>query len=295
MKWSEGIQAFKSYLLFERGLSENTVVNYVYDVQKLVAYFETNNIPIGPTKVSPSDFLQFIYEAAKEVKPSSQSRLLSGLRTFFDFLIIEGLRSSNPVTLVEPPKIGSVLPVTLSTSEFEKLLTSFAEDRPVDIRNAAILEMLYSCGLRVSELVNLRCSDLFFEEGLIKVVGKGNKERFVPIGRIGQESVRRYLSIRVEGKKGFSDILFLNNRGKKLTRNMIFMIVRKGGENAGVEKIISPHSLRHSFATHLVENGADISSVQQMLGHSSITTTERYLHMSKKHLQQTLEKFHPRS
>ena len=295
MNWSEGVQAFKSYLLLERGLSKNTVVNYVYDVQKLVAYFETNNIAIGPTKVSSSDLLQFIYEAAKKMKPSSQSRLLSGLRTFFDFLMVEGLRSSNPVTLVEPPKIGSVLPVTLSTSEVEKLLTSFAEDRPIDIRNTAILEMLYSCGLRVSELVNLRCSDLFFDEGLIKVVGKGNKERFVPIGRIGQESVRRYLSIRAEGKKGFSDILFLNNRGTKLTRNMIFIIVRKGAENAGVEKTISPHSLRHSFATHLVENGADISSVQQMLGHSSITTTERYLHMSKKHLQQTLEKFHPRS
>ena len=295
MNWSEGVQAFKSYLLLERGLSKNTVVNYVYDVQKLVAYFETNNIAIGPTKVSSSDLLQFIYEAAKKMKPSSQSRLLSGLRTFFDFLMVEGLRSNNPVTLVEPPKIGSVLPVTLSTSEVEKLLTSFAEDRPIDIRNTAILEMLYSCGLRVSELVNLRCSDLFFDEGLIKVVGKGNKERFVPIGRIGQESVRRYLSIRAEGKKGFSDILFLNNRGTKLTRNMIFIIVRKGAENAGVEKTIGPHSLRHSFATHLVENGADISSVQQMLGHSSITTTERYLHMSKKHLQQTLEKFHPRS
>jgi integrase/recombinase XerD len=295
MNWSEGVQAFKSYLLLERGLSENTVVNYVYDVQKLVAYFETNNIEIGPTKVSSSDLLQFIYEAAKEMKPPSQSRLLSGLRTFFDFLMLEGLRSSNPVTLVEPPKIGSVLPVTLSTSEVEKLLTSYAEDRPIDIRNTAILEMLYSCGLRVSELVNLRCSDLFFDEGLIKVVGKGNKERFVPIGRIAQESVRRYLSIRAEGKKGFSDILFLNNRGTKLTRNMIFIIVRKGAENAGVEKTIGPHSLRHSFATHLVENGADISSVQQMLGHSSITTTERYLHMSKKHLQQTLEKFHPRS
>ena len=295
MNWSEGIQAFKSYLLLERGLSKNTVVNYVYDVQKLVAYFETNNIAIGPTKVSSSDLLQFIYETAKEVKPSSQSRLLSGLRTFFDFLMVEGLRSSNPVTLVEPPKIGSVLPVTLSTSEVEKLLTSFAEDRAIDIRNTAILEMLYSCGLRVSELVNLRCSDLFFDEGLIKVVGKGNKERFVPIGRIGQESVRRYLAIRAEGKKGFSDILFLNNRGTKLTRNMIFIIVRKGAENAGVKKTIGPHSLRHSFATHLVENGADISSVQQMLGHSSITTTERYLHMSKKHLQQTLEKFHPRS
>jgi len=295
MNWSEGVQAFKSYLLLERGLSKNTVVNYVYDVQKLVAYFETNNIAIGPTKVSSSDLLQFIYEAAKKMKPSSQSRLLSGLRTFFDFLMVEGLRSNNPVNLVEPPKIGSVLPVTLSTSEVEKLLTSFAENRPIDIRNAAILEMLYSCGLRVSELVNLRCSDLFFDEGLIKVVGKGNKERFVPIGRIGQESVRRYLSIRAEGKKGFSDILFLNNRGTKLTRNMIFIIVRKGAENAGVEKTIGPHSLRHSFATHLVENGADISSVQQMLGHSSITTTERYLHMSKKHLQETLEKFHPRS
>ena len=295
MNWSEGIQAFKSYLLLERGLSENTVINYVYDVQKLVAYFETNNVAIGPTKVSSSELLQFIYESAKEVKPSSQSRLLSGLRTFFDFLMVEGLRSNNPVTLVEPPKIGSVLPVTLSTSEVEKLLTSFDEDRPIDIRNTAILEMLYSCGLRVSELVNLRCSDLFFDEGLIKVVGKGNKERFVPIGRIGQESVRRYLAIRAEGKKGFSDILFLNNRGTKLTRNMIFIIVRKGAENAGVKKTIGPHSLRHSCATHLVENGADISSVQQMLGHSSITTTERYLHISKKHLQQTIEKFHPRS
>ncbi len=295
MNWSEGIQAFKSYLLLERGLSENTVVNYVYDVQKLVAYFETNNIAIGPTKVSSSEFLEFIYEAAKEVKPSSQSRLLSGLRTFFDFLMVEGVRSNNPVTLVEPPKIGSILPVTLSTSEVEKLLGGFDEDRPLDIRNTAILEILYSCGLRVSELINVRCSDLFFEEGLIKVVGKGNKERFVPIGRIGQESILRYLAVRVEGKKGFSDILFLNNRGTKLTRNMIFIIVRKGAQNAGLEKTISPHSLRHSFATHLVENGADISSVQQMLGHSSITTTEKYLHMGKKHLQQTLEKFHPRS
>ena len=295
MNWSEGIQAFKSYLLLERGLSENTVVNYVYDVQKLVAYFETNNIAIGPTKVSSSELLEFIYEASKKVKPSSQSRLLSGLRTFFDFLMIEGVRSNNPVTLVEPPKIGSLLPVTLSMSEVEKLLGGFDEDRPLDIRNTAILEMLYSCGLRVSELINVRCSDLFFEEGLIKVVGKGNKERFVPIGRIGQESILRYLAVRVEGKKGFSDILFLNNRGTKLTRNMIFIIVRKGAQNAGLEKTISPHSLRHSFATHLVENGADISSVQQMLGHSSITTTEKYLHMGKKHLQQTLEKFHPRS
>ena len=295
MNWSEGIQAFKSYLLLERGLSENTVVNYVYDVQKLVAYLETNNMAIGPTKVKSSNLLQFIYESAKEVKPSSQSRLLSGLRVFFDFLMVEGLRGSNPITLVEPPKIGSVLPVTLSTSEVEKLISSFDEDRPIDVRNTAILEMLYSCGLRVSELVNLRCSDLFFDEGLIKVVGKGNKERFVPIGRIGQESIRRYLAIRADGKKGFSDILFLNNRGTKLTRNMIFIIVRKGAENAEVEKTISPHSLRHSFATHLVENGADISSVQQMLGHSSITTTERYLHISKKYLQQTLKKFHPRS
>ena len=295
MNWSEGIKAFKSYLLLERGLSENTVVNYVYDVHKLVKYFENNNITIGPAKVSPSELLQFIYEAAKEVKPSSQSRLISGLRTFFEFLMIEGLRNNNPVTLVELPKIGSILPVTLSTSEVEKLLTCFDEYRPIEIRNTAILEILYSCGLRVSELVNLKNSDLFFDEGLIKVVGKGNKERFVPIGRIGQKSIRRYLAVRVEGKKGFNDILFLNNRGTKLTRNMIFLIVRKAAESAGIEKTISPHILRHSFATHLVENGADISSVQQMLGHSSITTTERYLHISKKHLQETIEKFHPRS
>lgn len=295
MNWSESIKAFKSYLLLERGLSENTLENYVFDVQKLIAYLEKHNIKFGPTKVDSDQLLQFIYETAKEVKPSSQSRLLSGLRSFFDFLITEGLRDNNPVTLVEPPKIGTTLPVTLSVSEVEELIYSFVGEEPMSIRNRCILEMLYSCGLRVSELVNLRCSDLFFEEGLVKVIGKGDKERFVPIGRIGQETVNQYLSVRVEGKKVHSDVLFLNNRRTKLTRNMIFVIVKKAAALASIQKKIGPHSLRHSFATHLVENGADISSVQQMLGHSSITTTERYLHMSNKHLQQTINQFHPRS
>ncbi len=295
MNWSESIKAFKSYLLLERGLSENTLENYVFDVQKLTAYLEKHNIKFGPTKVDSDQLLQFIYETAKDVKPSSQSRLLSGLRSFFDFLITEGLRNNNPVTLVEPPKIGTTLPITLSVSEVEELIKSFSGEKPMSIRNRCILEMLYSCGLRVSELVNLRCSDLFFEESLIKVIGKGDKERFVPIGRIAQKTVKQFLSVRVEGKKGHGDVLFLNNRRTKLTRNMIFVIVKKAAALAGIQKKIGPHSLRHSFATHLVENGADISSVQQMLGHGSITTTERYLHMSNKHLQQTINQFHPRS
>ena len=295
MNWSESIKAFKSYLILERGLSENTLENYIFDVQKLIAYLDKHNIKFGPTKIDSDQLLQFIYETAKNVKPSSQSRLLSGLRSFFDFLITEGLRDNNPVTLVEPPKIGITLPITLSVSEVEELIKSFAGEKPMSIRNRCILEMLYSCGLRVSELVNLRCSDLFFEESLIKVIGKGDKERFVPIGRIGQETVNHYLSVRLEGKKGHSDVLFLNNRRTKLTRNMIFVIVKKAAALAGIQKKIGPHSLRHSFATHLVENGADISSVQQMLGHSSITTTERYLHLSNKHLQQTINQFHPRS
>ncbi|MCH2655856.1 MAG: tyrosine recombinase XerD [Flavobacteriales bacterium] len=295
MNWSESIKAFKSYLILERGLSENTLENYIFDVQKLIAYFDNHNIKFCPTKVDSDQLLQFIYETAKNVKPSSQSRLLSGLRSFFDFLITEGLRDNNPVTLVEPPKIGITLPITLSVSEVEELIKSFAGEKLMSIRNRCILEMLYSCGLRVSELVNLRCSDLFFEESLIKVIGKGDKERFVPIGRIGQETVNHYLSVRVKGKKGHSDVLFLNNRRTKLTRNMIFVIVKKAAALAGIQKKIGPHSLRHSFATHLVENGADISSVQQMLGHSSITTTERYLHISKKHLKQTINQFHPRS
>lgn len=295
MNWNESLQAFKTYLLLERGLSENTLKNYELDVQKLIIYLEKNNIVFGPTKVESKHLLRFIYDAAKEIKPSSQSRLLSGLRSFFDFLMKEGVRNNNPVALVEPPKTGSTLPITLSVGEVEKLIASTLGREPVQLRNSCILEILYSCGLRVSELVNLRCSDLFFEEGLIKVIGKGDKERFVPIGRLGQKAVKDYLCIRKEGKKGHSDILFLNNRGTKLTRNMIFIIVRKAAELAGIEKKIGPHSLRHSFATHLVENGADISSVQQMLGHSSITTTERYLHLSKKHLQQAIHQFHPRS
>ena len=294
MNWKEGIKTFKSYLELERGLSKNTVDSYIYDVQKLASYLNDNNIFVGPTKISSPELYNFTYEVAKKVKPSSQSRLLSGLNTFFNYLIVEGLRKNNPVSLVESPKTGTTLPITLSISEIEKLITSYNKNRPIDIRNKAIIEILYSCGLRASELVNLRCSDLFFEEGLIKVFGKGNKERFVPIGGAGKESIHNYLKIRSKAKKEFSDILFLNNRGAKLSRNMIFIIVKKGAENVKIKKGISPHTLRHSFATHLVENGADISSVQQMLGHSNIATTERYLHISRKHLQITLEKFHPR-
>ncbi|NNK82535.1 MAG: tyrosine recombinase, partial [Flavobacteriaceae bacterium] len=239
----------------------------------------------------------FVYAIAKEVNARSQSRIISGLRSFFDYLNFEDYRKTNPLELIESPKIGRKLPDTLSTEEIDLLISEIDLSSPQGERNRAIIETLYSCGLRVSELINLKISDLFFEEGFIKVTGKGDKQRFVPIGKQTQKYISIYkneIRNHIPTVNEYRDTLFLNRRGKQLTRVMIFTIVKQLAVKAGIKKNISPHTFRHSFATHLLENGADLRAIQLMLGHESITTTEIYMHVDKSHLRDVIETFHPR-
>lgn len=297
MKWQQALRDYQSYLLLERGLAENSVNNYSLDISKLINYLEANKISVSPVKISREILQQFIYEIAKVLNSRSQSRIISGLKSFFNYLIFEGHRNDNPMELIESPKIGRKLPDTLSLEEIDELIAAVDLSTNEGERNRAILETLYGCGLRVSELTNLRISDLFFEEGFIKVTGKGNKQRFVPIGEITMQYILEYINnsrLRVPVKPKASDILFLNRRGNMLTRAMIFTIVKNQSAMANLQKKISPHTFRHSFATHLLENGADLRAIQQMLGHESITTTEIYMHVDKSHLKQVITKFHPR-
>lgn len=297
MKWTTALQDYCNYLRIERGLSENSISNYRLDVIKLINFLNVKKEGISPIAISEEIVQQFIYEVAKVVNARSQSRIISGLRGFFNFLIFEDYRKDNPLDLIESPKIGRKLPDTLSTEEIDLLIETIDFSKAEGERNRAILETLYGCGLRVSELTNLQISDLFFEEGFIKVTGKGNKQRFVPISSYTKKFIDIYkneIRTHQEPKKEASDILFLNRRGNKLSRAMIFTIVRRLAEKAGIQKKISPHTFRHSFATHLLENGADLRAIQQMLGHESITTTEVYMHVDSKHLRQVMEEFHPR-
>ncbi|CAM4299285.1 site-specific tyrosine recombinase XerD [Gillisia limnaea] len=297
MTWQQAKKDFKNYLLIERGLSGNSVSNYCLDISKLINYLETNSIVVSPTKISVETLQQFIYEVAKILNARSQSRIISGLKSFFNYMVFEGYRESNPMELIETPKIGRKLPDTLSTVEIDELIDTIDLNKKEGERNKAILETLYGCGLRVSELINLKISDLFFKEGFIKVTGKGDKQRFVPIGDITQTLISQYLENsrgEVPFKKNASDVLFLNRRGNMLTRAMIFTIVKNLSKAANFQKNISPHTFRHSFATHLLENGADLRAIQQMLGHESITTTEIYMHVDKSHLQKVILDFHPR-
>lgn len=297
MKWTEALQDYSYYLKIERGLSLNSINSYKQDLKKLIKYLQENSIDISPIKIDAEIVQQFIYTIAKELNARSQSRLISGLRSFFDYLIFEAYRETNPLELIESPKIGRKLPDTLSIQEIDKIVAAIDLSNPQGERNRAIIETLYSCGLRVSELTYLKISDLFFDEGFIKVTGKGDKQRFVPIGN----STQKYISIYKNEVRphipivvAYSDTLFLNRRGKQLSRAMIFAIVKQLAEKAGIHKTISPHTFRHSFATHLLENGADLRSIQLMLGHESITTTEIYMHVDKSHLKDVVNKFHPR-
>lgn len=297
MKWQHALQDYQHYLKIERGLSDNSIKNYAYDIQKLIAFLDTNNIAQGPIQIDRELLQQFIYEIAKEVKPRSQARLVSGLKGFFNYLMFEDARPDNPMDLIETPKTGRKLPDTLSTEEIDALIGGIDLSKPEGERNRAILETLYGCGLRVSELVGLRLSDLFFEEDFIRVTGKGNKQRFVPIGNVNKKYIDLYRSeirIHLQPVSGHEDILFLNRRGKQLTRAMVFTIIKRLAEKINLKKRISPHTFRHSFATHLLENGADLRAIQQMLGHESITTTEVYMHVERSHLAQVLHDFHPR-
>lgn len=298
MKWNQSIEDYQYFLKIERGLSYNTIDNYIRDINKLVAYLIKNDIKVSPVEITEEFIHQFIYQIAKTLNPRSQARIISGLRSFFDYLIFEKYRETNPTDLIESPKIGRKLPDTLTEEEINLLIASIDLSKPQGERNRAILETMYSCGLRVSELISLKISDIFFDEGFIKIVGKGNKERFVPIHFKAQKYINSYIeSIRshISIVKEFEDILFLNRRGKGLSRQMIFILLKELAMIINLNKKISPHTFRHSFATHLLKNGADLRSIQQMLGHESITTTEVYVHLDTRYLKKVIEQYHPRS
>jgi len=297
MNWNSYIKSFQSYLKIERGLSKNTIDNYTFDLERLLLFLSQNQIEVSPITIKEETIQQFIYTISKELNARSQARILSGLKSFFNYLIFEDYRTDNPMELIETPKIGRKLPDTLSLQEIDALISAIDLSKPEGERNRAMLETLYGCGLRVSELVTLKISDLFFDEDFIKITGKGNKQRFVPIANstkkyidIYKNTIRNHLQI----SKNHEDTLFLNRRGKQLTRAMIFTIIKNLAVTINLQKNISPHTLRHSFATHLLENGADLRSIQMMLGHESITTTEIYVHLDKKHLSQIINAFHPR-
>ncbi|AFU67187.1 tyrosine recombinase XerD [Psychroflexus torquis ATCC 700755] len=298
MKWQEAIQDFTYYLKIERGLADNTVQNYRLDILKLANYISEYNATLTPELVDEETLQSFIYSISKVINERSQARLISGLKSFFDYLIFEDYRKTNPLELIESPRLGRRLPDTLSTDEIDQLVEAIDLSHLQGHRNKAIIETLYGCGLRVSELVELKISDLFFEKGFIKVIGKGNKERLVPINTYTQKFISIYkeeFRIHLNQQSEFKDILFLNRRGAQLTRAMIFTIVKQLAKKINLQKNISPHTFRHSFATHLLENGANLRVIQQMLGHESITTTEIYMHLDKTHLKSVLENYHPRA
>lgn len=297
MKWETAITNYKNYLRIERSLSDNTIDNYARDLKKLTRYLEQLDKPIDPLQITREDLQEFIYTIAKEVQARSQARVISGLKGFFNYLVFEDYRTDNPIELIESPKIGRKLPDTLSEEEIDALIDAIDLGKPQGERNRAMLETLYSCGLRVTELISLKLSDLYFEEGFINVVGKGDKQRFVPISEHTQKYINIYrneLRNHIDVKPEHVDVLFLNRRGRQLTRAMIFTIIKDLAVKAGIKKNISPHTFRHSFATHLLQNGADLRSIQLMLGHESITTTEIYMHVDRNDLAREMAKFHPR-
>ncbi len=299
MDWSSTIQGFKNYLILEKGVSKHTLEGYLEDVSKL-HLFASESFSIGPTAVEKdhlSSFVQLIYDLGLSAR--TQARIMSGVKSFFNYLILEGLMTQNPAKMLTGPRLTRKIPEVLSIEEMTSFLAAIDLSHPQGTRNRAIFEVLYACGLRVSELVNLQLSNLYFDVGVIKVLGKNNKERLVPIGSTAIKHVRQYLeNERIphgNPKKESEDIVFLNRRGSRLTRNMIFILCQQFAEKAGLLKKVSPHTFRHSFATHLVEGGADLRAVQDMLGHVSITTTEIYTHMDAQFLRETIDLYHPRS
>ena len=297
MQWKEALKHYEQYLKIERGLSLNSISSYCIDVQALES-FHSENDSCTPLNCSKEDVQRFLYEEAKEVEARSQARRISGLKSFFNFLVFENYIKTSPIDLIESPKLGRKLPTVLSLKEIERLLDGIDLGHPQGHRNRAILETLYGSGLRVSELVDLKISDLYFDENMMLITGKGDKQRLVPLGAFAKKFIQIYIQdVRVINKIGKEDrdTLFLNRNGKKLTRAMIFTIIRLLAKTVGIEKKISPHTFRHSFATHLLENGADLRTIQTLMGHESITTTEVYMHLDTQHLSQVLGDFHPRN
>lgn len=295
--WSYYIKTYQQYLKLERGLSSNSIANYTFDIERLSRFLQENTIDISPIKIQEETIQQFIYSISKEINPRSQARIISGLKSFFTYLIFENYRADSPMELIEAPRLGRKLPDTLSIEDIDNLIAAVDLSKDEGERNRAMLETLYGCGLRVSELVALKISDLYFDEEFIKITGKGNKQRFVPISKTTKKYINLYRNTtrnKLTIQKGFEDTLFLNRRGKQLTRAMVFTIIKDLATKINLDKTISPHTFRHSFATHLLENGADLRAIQLMLGHESITTTEVYVHLDRKHLSQVVNTFHPR-
>lgn len=297
MDWSSTIKGFKSYLALERSLSKNTIDSYVDDVGKIVQYLDVIKKDASPTQLKLTDLenlLMWLHELG--MTPRSQARIISGIKAFYKYLLVEKLTDLNPAELLESPKLNRKLPDFLTEDEINLLLQTIDHSTPEGTRNRAIIETLYGCGLRVTELINLKISSLFLDIEFIRVIGKGDKERLVPIGSNAIKYIEIYKNesrCHIPIQKGAENVLFLNRRGRKLTRVMIFYIIKDLVQKAGINKTVSPHTLRHSFATHMVERGADLKAVQQMLGHESIITTEIYTHLDRKYLRETLLKYHP--
>ena len=299
MSWKNYIQGFRSFLQLERSLSLNSIEAYERDVKKLTQFLELNNILKPPNKLTTKDIRDFMqWIASLGLSASSQSRILSGIKAFYKYLILEEKLKKDPTELVEAPKIGKKLPDILSKTEIIDLIESVDLSHPQGERNRAMLEVLYGCGLRVSELINLKLSDWHRNEGFVKVIGKGNKERLAPIGGIAEKQLDTYIKqIRShqDKVKGHEDFIFLNRNGRQLSRVMVFYIIKELAKKMNLKKKISPHTFRHSFATHLIDGGADLRAVQEMLGHESITTTEIYTHLDRDYLRDAIITFHPRS
>ncbi len=298
--WEIQKRGFKGFLAIEKSLSDNSIEAYLRDIEKLTQYLELENKSnLTPSKLTLGDLQHFLATLVElGLSARSQARVISGIKAFYSYLLIENLTDVNPAELLESPKLGRKLPDTLNIEEVQKLIDTVDLSTPNGERNKAILETLYGCGLRVSELVNLKISNIYFEEDFIKVVGKGDKERLVPISGSALKQISIYLNqVRNHTNiaKGFEDFVFLNRSGKSLTRVMIFTIIKQLTEKAGIKKTISPHTFRHSFATHLVNAGADLRAVQDMLGHVSITTTEIYMHLDTNYLHEEIRKYHPRN
>lgn len=299
MKWEDSKKGYENYLKLEKSLSQNSIAAYINDINKLVDFLDNKYKKVTPDKVKLDHLKSFVeWLNNRGVSPRTQARTISGIKSFYKYLLIEGKITSDPTALLESPKIGRKLPDILSMEEIDSLIEAIDLNKAEGQRNKAMLETLYSCGLRVSELVNLKITNLFFEQGFIKVEGKSDKERLVPVSGRAVEEINKYLNnyrktLRVS--KESENILFLNRRGKKLSRVMIFTIIKNLAEKVGIEKKISPHTFRHSFATHLINGGADLRAVQEMLGHESILTTEIYTHLDRDYLRSTIHQFHPRS
>ena len=298
MDWNQAIKDYKSYLKIERGLSLNSIVSYENDILSLKNYILDNKIKESPIECTPDTVNSFIYNSSKKNSPRSQARKISGLKSFFKFLVFEGYLKSSPMSNIESPKLGRKLPDILNVEEISQMISSINIKEKFGQRNKTIIEILYGTGIRVSELIELKISNIFFKENLIRVLGKGDKERFVPIGLKAKKSIIDYINNDRKCQKieeSSNDILILSKYGKKITRHMIFTLIKNISKKSGITKKISPHTFRHSFASHLLKNGADLRTIQLILGHENITTTEIYTHLDSKHLLNVMKKYHPRA